>query len=94
VPALAPGQSLAHEFGNAGRGSLRGPSEYNVDFSIFKDFRIGEEKNLQWRTEFFNLFNTPQFATPNQFVDIAGAGSISGTVHSSRQIQLALKYTF
>jgi len=84
----------ATRFGNAGRGILRGPAQYNVDFSVFKDFRFTERMNLQLRAEFFNLFNTPQFGDPNFQVDTSGAGSISSTVHSSRQIQLALKLTF
>lgn len=94
IPPLAPGQSIAHEFGNAGRGTLRGPAQYNVDASIFKDFRFTEGRMVQFRAEVFNLFNTPQFAIPNAFVDTPGAGSISSTVHSPRQIQLALKLFF
>jgi hypothetical protein len=49
---------------------------------------------VQFRAEAFNLFNTPQFAIPNASVDTPGAGSISSTVHSPRQIQLALKLLF
>ncbi|MBV9483318.1 MAG: TonB-dependent receptor [Acidobacteria bacterium] len=101
VPALAPGQSNAHLFGNARRGILRGPAEYNVDFSIFKDFTFSENKMLQFRAEFFNLFNTPEFGLPNAAVDQTGtpgspglAGSISNTIHAPRQIQLALRFTF
>ena len=94
LPQLAPGQSSATQFGNAGRGTLRAPVQYNVDFSVFKDFKISESKLLQFRAELFNLFNTPQFGDPNFSVDTAQAGSITSTVHSSRQIQLALKFVF
>lgn len=73
---------------------MRGPAQYNVDFSIFKDFPITESKLLQFRAELFNLFNTPQFGDPNFSVDTAQAGSITSTVHSSRQIQFALKFAF
>ncbi len=93
-PPLAPGQQFATQFGDARRGTLRGPAQYNVDFSIFKDFNITESKLLQFRAELFNLFNTPQFGDPNFSVDTPQAGSISSTVHSSRQIQLALKFAF
>jgi Carboxypeptidase regulatory-like domain len=93
-PALAPGQTFATLFGNAHRGTLRGPAQYNVDFSVFKEFSFSESKVLQFRAEFFNLFNTPQFGDPSFQVDTPGAGSISSTVHSSRQIQLALKFAF
>jgi len=94
-PALAPGQTFARLYGNAGRGILRGPAQYNVDFSIFKDFQFTEAMKLELRGEAFNLFNTPQFAIPNNSVDVPGlSGSISSTVHSSRQLQIALLLRF
>ena len=101
LPAVAPGQQgapanavLATQFGDARRGSLRGPAQYNVDFSVFKDFKISESKMLQFRAELFNLFNTPQFGDPNFIVDTPQAGSITSTAHAARQIQLALKFSF
>ncbi len=95
VPALAPGQTFAHMFGDAGRGTLRGPAQYNVDASLFKNFPIKEAFNLQFRAEVFNLFNTPEFGIPAATVDVTGvAGSITSTINSSRQIQLALKLNF
>jgi Carboxypeptidase regulatory-like domain len=94
-PALAPGQTFAREYGDAGPGILRGPAQYNVDFSIFKSFQFKEALNMELRGEVFNLFNTPQFAPPNATVDIPGlSGSISSTVHSSRQLQLAVRFVF
>jgi hypothetical protein len=82
-------------FGNASRGILRGPAQHNVDFSMFKNFDFGETWKLQFRAEAFNLFNTPQYGLPSAAVDVPGqAGVISGTVHSSRQLQLALKLAF
>jgi len=94
LPQLAPRQTFATQFGDASRGTLRGPSQYNVDFSVFKDFPITESKLIQFRAEFFNLFNTPQFGDPDFQVDTAQAGSITSTVHSSRQVQFALKFAF
>ena len=95
IPQLAPGQTFATEFGNARRGILRGPAQYNVDFSIFKNFKLSEDWGLQFRAEAFNLFNTPEFGLPYNAVDATGlAGSISSTVHAPRQLQLALKLTF
>ncbi|MGB2635909.1 MAG: TonB-dependent receptor [Candidatus Acidiferrum sp.] len=94
-PALAPGQSFARLYGDAGTGTLRGPAQYNVDFSAFKSFQLKESLNLELRGEVFNLFNTPQFAPPNNTVDIPGlSGSISSTVHSSRQLQVAVRLKF
>jgi hypothetical protein len=94
VPPLAPGQSFATMFGNAGRGSLRGPAFYDTDFSVFKDFKLKERGQLELRGEVFNLFNTPQFALPNNLVDTPNAGQILSTLHESRQIQVSLNISF
>ena len=101
IPGIAPGQptpppgvALATMFGNATRGSLRGPAFYNTDFSIFKDFTLRERAKLELRGEIFNLFNTPQFALPTPQVDTPTAGQITSTLHESRQIQLSVNFTF
>ncbi|HEU0120312.1 MAG TPA: TonB-dependent receptor, partial [Bryobacteraceae bacterium] len=52
-------------YGNAGVGILEGPGAKIVDFSLFKNFQVAERVKLQFRSEFYNLFNTPQFARPN-----------------------------
>ena len=92
---------FAREYGNARRGSLRGPAIYNVDASLFKNLSLSEHLRMQFRMETFNLFNTPQFALPYAAVDQAGApgtpsfaGSITSTSHASRELQLALKLSF
>jgi hypothetical protein len=95
----APGPQL---FGNGGRNILRGPGTKQLDFSVFKDFPFGAEggRRLQFRTEFFNLTNTPQFNNPNSTVGAPGAGTIRSAgapltfQRTSRQIQLALKFYF
>ncbi len=99
--AIAPGQptpptgtAYATMFGNATRGSLRGPAFYNTDFSVFKDFKIKERGQVQLRGEIFNLFNTPQFALPNNLVDTSTAGQITSTLHESRQIQVSVNFSF
>ncbi len=91
---LAPGQAFATMFGNATRGSLRSPAFYNTDLSIFKDFKIKERSQLEFRGEIFNLFNTPQFALPNNLVDTPTAGQITSTLHESRQIQVSVNFSF
>jgi len=58
-------------YGNSGTGILEGPGFKNVDFSVFKNFRITERVKLQFRSEMFNLFNTPQFARPNTSLQTA-----------------------
>ena len=87
VPAL-------YTYGNAGRNLLYGPGFYNVDFSAFKNFRIGEWSQLQFRAEFFNLFNTPAFSNPNAVLTTSSFGTVSTTKHDNREIQFGLKFIF
>jgi hypothetical protein len=62
---------LCH-YGNSGNGILEGPGFKNVDFSAFKNFRLSEAFKLQFRAEFFNLLNTPQFNVPNRSLNTQG----------------------
>jgi hypothetical protein len=50
--------------------------------------------SIQFRTEFFNFFNTPQFYIPNRVLGVPQFGSITDVVNNQRQIQLALKFIF
>ncbi|RPI23070.1 MAG: TonB-dependent receptor [Acidobacteria bacterium] len=61
-----PGQDCTNLdcYGNTGRNILRGPSWVNLDFSLFRHFRITEQTGLEFRSEFFNLTNTPHFSNP------------------------------
>jgi hypothetical protein len=59
-------------YGTAGVGILEGPGFKNVDFSSFKNFVAGERFKVQFRAEFFNLFNTPQFNVPNRTLNTGG----------------------
>ena len=81
-------------FGNAGRNILRGPGRVNVDFSLFKDINITERLNLQYRAEFFNIMNTPQFGLPNDNIGSNGAGQITSIVGTPRQVQMGLRLSF
>jgi len=63
------------QWGDSGRNILQGPGTKNIDFSIFKNFRLAESKNLQIRGEFFNLFNTPQFNNPGAVAPTPATGS-------------------
>ncbi len=86
--------AATYAYGNAGRNLLYGPGLYNVDFSVFKNFRIQERTSLQFRSEFFNLFNTPAFSNPNATLGTTTFGSITTTKHDNREIQFALKLLF
>jgi hypothetical protein len=86
--------SPAAQLGVASRTSGYGPRRTNVDFSVFKMFPIVREQNLEFRAEFFNLFNHSQFGTPDQTFGDSTFGVISSTVATNRQVQFALKYLF
>jgi hypothetical protein len=81
------------EFGNSGRNFLRGPAQESFDFSTFKDFKISERFDVQFRAEFFNLFNHANFTTPNRAVDTPQGGTITSAL-PPRQIQFGLKLLF
>lgn len=61
------------KYGNSGVGILEGPGFKNVDFSMFKNFAFTERFRLQFRGEFFNIFNTPQFARPGLTLNTGAA---------------------
>lgn len=87
--------AIATAFGNSRMGILHGPSQANTDLSIVKLFPIGERANLEFRTEFFNAFNHPIFADPDNYIsDVGSFGLITSTVANPRVIQFALKMSF
>jgi hypothetical protein len=82
-------------FGNSTIGSFRGPDQVNFDLSIIKNTRLTERQNLQFRTEFFNIANHPEFANPTTARNNASLfGVINSTIGNPRIIQFALKYQF
>jgi hypothetical protein len=66
-------------FGSSGRNTVIGPSLHIVDFSVSKATRISERFSLQFRAEFFNLFNHANLSLPNVDFNSAAFGSISET---------------
>lgn len=91
-------QPPAFTFGNVSRTSpnVRSDSLTNFDFALFKttSFGASERYGVQFRAEFFNLFNTPQFGIPNATIGYAGAGVVSSQANNPRLIQFALKFMF
>jgi hypothetical protein len=88
-------------YGTLGRNALFGPGAVNFDTSLFKDFSFTERQKVQFRAEFFNIFNHPQFSNPNAALNnLPFFGQTTSTVstvegfHTSRQIQFALRYSF
>jgi hypothetical protein len=86
---------VATDYGNAGVGILPGPGQFNFDFSVLKSTRITENKTLQFRAEFFNLFNHTQFDFQGlRQVNSPTGGWITSTAVNPRIVQLALKFIF
>jgi hypothetical protein len=87
-------------FGTLGRDTFRGPAYYDYDFAMIKDTPFGrrpsgaELMDLQFRGEFFNLFNIVNMGLPANILNGSGFGEISKTAGTSRQIQFSLKLIY
>lgn len=80
-------------FGNAGRNILDGPGYQNVNASLIKNTALSESLNLQFRAEFFNLFNHPNFNLPDNFLGSPSFGQIT-SAREPRRIQFGVKLLF
>jgi hypothetical protein len=105
VPSSFAAPALG-SFGTLGKGALRGPGLFNTDAGIYKNFAIKERFTVQFRAEFFNIFNHPNFYSPSpapatgygagasgDSLNAAGFGDITAA-RDPRIGQLALKMTF
>jgi carboxypeptidase family protein/TonB-dependent receptor-like protein len=86
-------------FGTLGRSTFRGPGFHNFDVALIKDTPFGHRANsefgtVEFRAEFFNVFNIVNFGLPSNIVRGSGFGLISKTAGSSRQIQFSVKLIF
>lgn len=80
--------------GDLGRNTFRTRPFSNFDFSIIKDTRITERSTLQFRSEFFNLFNQHAFGAPGSVLGSSNFGVANSTVLAERQIQFGLRLIF
>jgi hypothetical protein len=80
-------------YGTEGRNVVQGPGFANWDFSALKNIRFAESKTLQFRAEFFNLFNRANFRLPNSDISSPTFGQVQQAL-SPRLIQFALKFLF
>jgi len=95
APAVANGTAI--DYGNSGIGIARGPGNDNWDMALVKSTRVGglrESATLDFRTEFFNMWNHPQYTNPATTVSAATYGQITSSAAAPRLIQFALKYVF
>jgi hypothetical protein len=100
VAPVAPATLPTCHPGTLGRNAITGPGFLDTDFSVTKNTKINERFNLQFRSEFFDLFNHPNFGNPVLTLTSSSFGAIqstrfpTGDFGSARQIQFALKLVF
>ena len=101
IPIGIPGGTGLNSgrFGTLGRDTFRGPAYHDYDIAMIKDTPFGHRGNaefgtVEFRAEFFNLFNIVNFGLPSNIVRGSGFGLISRTAGSSRQIQFSLKVIY
>ncbi len=80
-------------FGNCGTGMIRGPGENTWNWALYKGFPIGERANVQFRAEFFNIWNHPSFTTVSTGYGSGDFGAVTGAL-DPRQIEFALRLNF
>jgi len=93
---VGSGTSLAQgagRFGSLGRNVFHGPGDINFDVTMMKRTKIGESKILEFRAEFFNIFNHVNFGNPNGNIGSVNFGRIT-TTDDPRLIQFGLKFHF
>jgi hypothetical protein len=96
-PSMIGADGIGTAFGNSGNGIVAGPGQANLDLSLSKSAIVNwpiEKSSLQFRAEFFNALNHPQFANPDTNFTSPTFGVISSTAVNPRVIQLALKIAF
>jgi hypothetical protein len=101
IPIGVPGGTGPNQgrFGTLGRDVFRGPGFHDFDFAVVKDTPFGHRGNtefgtVEFRAEFFNMFNIVNFGLPSNILRGSGFGIISKTAGNSRQIQFSLKLIY
>jgi hypothetical protein len=80
-------------FGNVGKNILRGPSFFNTDLGLIKNTQVTERTRVQFRAEFFDVFNTVHFGLPGSVVGQPTFGKITAA-GDPRILQMTLKFLF
>ena len=81
-------------FGNMGLYSMRGPGAVNMDFSLFRKFKVTERLNMEFRAEAFNISNTPHFGNPTGSITSSNFGKILSVSDDPRRFRFGLRITF
>ena len=83
APLITSDPATAH-YGNTNRNAFRGPSFFNMNLTVLRDFKVKERLTLEVRADAFGFTNTPHFANPN--VSCPGSATTSGSVGTSGQL--------
>jgi hypothetical protein len=97
TPPVIGADGIGTAFGDSGSGIVDGPGQFNVDLSLMRVVPMRWPKEgsaLQFRVEFFNALNHPQFSNPNTTYGSSSFGIISSTSVNPRVGQLAIKLVF
>jgi hypothetical protein len=97
TPPVIGADGVGTGFGNSGTGIVNGPGQANLDLAVSKSValaRPNEQRIVQFRAEFFNALNHPQFANPDTNFNSPTFGVISSTSVNSRLVQLAVRFVF
>ncbi|MBK5296556.1 MAG: TonB-dependent receptor [Vicinamibacteria bacterium] len=86
-------QPTGVRYGDTGRNAFRGPGQWNLDFSLFRAFRLGGTRQFEIRSEFFNLTNTPKWGNPSNSVTSSTFGQ-TFSVAGERTIRLGGRFSF
>jgi hypothetical protein len=97
TPPVSGADGIGTAFGDSATGIVSGPGQANLDLALSKDVQLNwpmEKNAIQFRAEFFNALNHPQFANPDANFSSPTFGVISSTSVNPRVVQLALKFVF
>jgi hypothetical protein len=93
-PQIIGADGIGTAFGSSATGMVNGPAQANIDVALSKRIRVQESSSIQFRVEFFNALNHPQFANPDANFTSPTFGVISATAVNPRVGQLGLKFAF
>ena len=97
TPPIIGADGRGTAFGNSATGIVNGPGQANLDLALSKAFVVNwpiEKSSFQFRAEFFNTLNHPQFANPDTNFTSPTFGVISSTAVNARVGQLAVRFAF
>ena len=97
APPVIGTDDIGTAFGNSGTGIVDGPGQENLDLAVSKEIVLAwprEKSSLQFRVEFFNAFNHPQFANPDTNFSSPTFGVINSTSVNGRVGQVAIRFGF